>query len=143
MVLDLIDMDFFHTLSSSTKIDNRKKDILILGKGPTQGLERTPSAEKMYSISFIERNKIFCLSQFFVFSCLLNGKEIHKFKAKDTEIAVTPLYLGNVLKDWSVDNIKKTGLNGYVYDFSVDYNAVLVEAIQGVRRYLIVKHNIV
>ena len=35
MVLDLIDMDFFHTLSSSTKIDNRKKDILILGKGPT------------------------------------------------------------------------------------------------------------
>ena len=74
---------------------------------------------------------------------MLNGKEIHKFKAKDTEIAVTPLYLGNVLKDWSVDNIKKTGLNGYVYDFSVDYNAVLVEAIQGVRRYLIVKHNIV
>ena len=34
-VLDLIDLDFFHTLSSSTKIDNRKKDILILGKGPT------------------------------------------------------------------------------------------------------------
>ena len=74
---------------------------------------------------------------------MLNGKEIHKFKAKDTEIAVTPSYLGNVLKDWSVDNIKKTGLNGYVYDFSVDYNAVLVEAIQGVHRYLIVKHNIV
>ena len=49
-------------MSSSTKIDNRKKDILILGKGPTQGLERTPSAEKMYLISFIERNKKFCLS---------------------------------------------------------------------------------
>ena len=31
-------------MSSSTKIDNRKKDILILGKGPTQGLEHTLSA---------------------------------------------------------------------------------------------------
>ena len=78
-----------------------------------------------------------------IVSYLLNGKEIHKFKAKDTEIVVTPLYLGNVLKDWSVDNIKKTGLNGYIYDFSVDYNAVLVEAIQGDHRYLIVKHDII
>ena len=39
-------------MSSSTKIDHRKKDILILGKGPTQGLEHTLSAEKMYSINF-------------------------------------------------------------------------------------------
>ena len=33
-------------MSSSTKIDNRKKDILILDKGPTQVLEHTLSAEK-------------------------------------------------------------------------------------------------
>ena len=46
-------------MSSSTKIDNRKKDILILGKGPTQGLEHTLSAEKMYSINFTEHNKTF------------------------------------------------------------------------------------
>ena len=39
-------------MSSSTKIDNRKKDILILGKGTTQGLERTLAAEKMDSINF-------------------------------------------------------------------------------------------
>ena len=49
-------------MGSSTKIDNRKKDILILGKGPMQGLEHTLSAEKMYSISFTERNKKFSLS---------------------------------------------------------------------------------
>ena len=49
-------------MSSSTKIDNRKKDILILVKGPTQGLEYTVSAEKMYSINFTENNKKFCLS---------------------------------------------------------------------------------
>ena len=39
-------------MSSSMKIDNMKKDILILGKGPMQGLEHMLSAEKMYSINF-------------------------------------------------------------------------------------------
>ena len=48
-------------MSSSTKIDNRKKDVLILGKGPTQGLEHTWRAEKMYSINFTEHNKKSCL----------------------------------------------------------------------------------
>ena len=49
-------------MSSSSKIDNQKKDILILGKGPKQGLEHTLSAEKMYSVNFTENNKKFCLS---------------------------------------------------------------------------------
>ena len=44
-------------MSSSTKIDNRKKDILILGKGPTQGLKHTLSAEKIYSINFTEKKQ--------------------------------------------------------------------------------------
>ena len=44
-------------MSSSIKIDNTKKDILIFGKGPTQGLEHTMSAEKLYSINFTENNK--------------------------------------------------------------------------------------
>ena len=42
-------------MSSSTKIDNSKKDILILGIGPTQGLENRLSAEKMYSINFTKK----------------------------------------------------------------------------------------
>ena len=42
-------------MSSSSKIDNRKKDILILGKGPTQGLEHTVSAGKLYSINFTKK----------------------------------------------------------------------------------------
>ena len=49
-------------MSSSIKIDNRKKEILILSKGPTQGLEHTLSAEKMYSINFTKENTKFCLS---------------------------------------------------------------------------------
>ena len=47
-------------MSSSSKIDNRKKDILILGKGPTQGLEHTLSAEKLCSINFTKKNTKFC-----------------------------------------------------------------------------------
>ena len=113
-------------MSSSTKIDNRKKDILLLGKGPTQGLEHTLSVEKMYLINFIENNKIFCLSLNHNGAnsyLLVNGKEIQKFKVKDSELVGTPLCLGNVSKDSLVNNMKKTGLNGYVYDFSVDYDA--------------------
>ena len=52
----------------------------------------------------------------------VNGLEIIKFKAKDSEIVTTPLCLGSNSKDFSVDNMKKTRLNGYVYDFSVDYD---------------------
>ena len=48
-------------MSLSSKIDNRKKDILTLGKGPTQGLEHTLSAEKLYSINFTKKNTKFCL----------------------------------------------------------------------------------
>ena len=61
-------------MSSSAKIDNRKKNILILGKGPTQGLEHTLSTEKTYSINFTERNK-------------------------NSEIVATPLCLGNISKN--------------------------------------------
>ena len=44
-------------MSSSIKIDNRKKDILIPRKGPTQGLEHTLSAEKCIQLSFLKKIK--------------------------------------------------------------------------------------
>ena len=47
-------------MSSSAHIDNKKKDILVLGKGPTQGLEHTLTAGKMYSINFTVTKKKFC-----------------------------------------------------------------------------------
>ena len=132
-------------MSSSTKIDHRKKDILILGKDPTQGLEQTVSAEKMYSFNFTEHIKKFCLSlhhngaNIYLF---VNGTEIHKFKAKDSEIIATPLCLGNISKDWSLANLEKTGLNGYVYDFSVNYDAIAVDDILDIHNYLMKKNEI-
>ena len=49
-------------MTSSIHIDNKKKDILILVRGPMQGLESTLTAEKMYSINFTVTKKKFCLS---------------------------------------------------------------------------------
>ena len=59
----------------------------------------------------------------------VNSVEIRKFKARDSEINAIPLYLGNISKDFSVDNMKKTGFYGYVSDFSVDYDTTGVEDI--------------
>ena len=49
-------------MSSSAYIDNKKKDTLVLGKGPTQGLEHSLTVEKMYSINFTVQKKKNCLS---------------------------------------------------------------------------------
>ena len=129
-------------MSSSTNIDNRNKDILVLGKGARQGLEHTLSAEKMYSTNFTEIDKKLCLILHYneVNSYLfVNGNEIRKIKAKDFETVATPSYLGKVSKDWSVDNMKNTGLNGHVYDFSVDYDAIAVADILDIDEYLMKK----
>ena len=88
-------------MSSSAHIDNKKKDILVLGKGPTQGLEHTLTAEKMYSINFTVTKK-FCLSLHYNGAnsyLFVNGTEIYKFKAKHSEIAASPLCLANISKD--------------------------------------------
>ena len=47
-------------MSTSTHIDNKKKDILVLGRGPRQGLESTLTAEKIYSINFTVTKNKFC-----------------------------------------------------------------------------------
>ena len=60
----------------------------------------------------------------------LNGIEIYKFKANDSEFVASPICLGNISKDWSTD-IKKTGFTGYVYDF------------KDIHKYLRKKNNIV
>ena len=108
-------------MSTSIHIDNKGKDILVLGRGQIQGLESTLTAEKIYSINFTVTKKKFCLSLHYNGAnsyLFVNGAEIIKFKAKNSNIVASPLCLGNISKDWSTDNMKKkTGLTGYVYDF--------------------------
>ena len=69
----------------------------------------------------------------------MNGTEIYKFKAKDSDIIAAPLCSGSISKDWSVDNMKKTGFNGYAYDFSVDCDATNVDDILDIYKYLMKK----
>ena len=72
----------------------------------------------------------------------VNGTEIHKFKVKDYEINPIPLCLGNISKDFSVDNMKKTGFYRYVYEFSVDYDFVAADDILDIHKYLMKKNNL-
>ena len=105
----------------------------------TQELEHTLSAEKMNSINLNEHNKNFCLSLHYNGAnsyLFVNGTEFHKFKAQVSEIVAIPLCLGKILKDWSVNNMKKTGLNGHVYDFSVVYDAIAIDYILDIHKYL-------
>ena len=100
----------------------------------------------MYLINFTENNKrfVWSLHDNGASSYLLvNATEIHKFKAKYSEIAATPLCLGSISKDFSVGNMKKTGLNGYVYDFSVDYDAIANDKVLDIHKYLMGKNCIV
>ena len=74
---------------------------------------------------------------------LVNSTETIKFKAKDLEIFAYSLCLRNISKDWLHDNMKKTGFNGYIYDFSTDYNAIAVSDILDIHKYLMEKNGIV
>ena len=97
----------------------------------------------MYSINFTLTKKKLKLSLHYNGAnsyLFANGTEIYKFKAKDSEIVVGPICLGNISKDWSVDNMKKTGFTGYIYDFSVDYTPI---AVDDIHKYLMEKNDIV
>ena len=138
-------LNFGVDMSSSSHIDNKKKNILVLGKAPTQGLEHTLTAEKMYFVNFTVTKNKFCLRLHYngANSYLsVNGIEIYKFIAKDSDIVASPLCLGNISKDWSVDNMKKTGFTSYVYDFSVDYEATSLDDIKNIHKYLMKENDI-
>ena len=97
----------------------------------------------MFSINFTVTNKKFCFSLHFNGAnsyLFVNGTEIHKFKAKESEISLGSICIGNISKDWSVDNMKRTGFTGYVYDFSVNYNDTVVDDIKDIHKYLMKKN---
>ena len=140
-------MIFGADMNSSPHTDNKGKDILILATGPTQRLGvHSLTAEKMYSINFIKNNTKFCLSLHYNGAnsyLFVNGTGISKFKAKDSNIVARPLYLGNISKDWSADNMEKSSFNGYIYGFSVGYDPISVNDIKDIYKYLMKKNNMI
>ena len=86
----------------------------------------------MYSVNFADHRRKCCLSLHYNGAnsyLFVNSTEIIKFKTKDSNIIAITLCLGNISKDWSEDNMKDTGLNGYVDDFSVYYDATSVDEL--------------
>ena len=123
-------------MSSSVHANNKTKNILVLGKYFVQGLDNTTIyAKKLYSINFTKTNSKLCLSLHYngANSYLLMVQKFINLKQK-------------ILRLWQlhyVDNMKKTELNGYVYDFSVDYDAIAVDDILDIHKYLMEKNGIV
>ena len=73
----------------------------------------------------------------------VNGKETIKLKPKNSEIVATPVCLGNISKEFSVDNLRKTGIYGHAYDFSVDYDAIANYDLLNIHKYLMKNNSIV
>ena len=100
----------------------------------------------MYSVNVTVTRKKFCLSLHYIEAksyLFVNSTEIIKFKVKDSEIVGTPLCIGNITKEFSEDNRKKIGLNGYIYDFNVDYDAIVVADILDIHKYQMKKNETV
>ena len=115
-------------------------------KGSNTRIRKYFNYRKIYSLNFTVTKKKFYLSVHYNRAnsyLFVNGIEIYKFKAKESEISVGPICLGNISKDWSVDNMKRTGFTGYVYDFSVDYDATDVDDIKDIHKYLMKKNNMI
>ena len=100
----------------------------------------------MYSLNFAVDNKTFCLSlhydgdNSYLFD---NGKEVTKFKAKNSELIKYRMCLGGLSKDYDINSRKNTGLYGNVYDFSVDYSAISNDKLHDIHAYLIRKNGII
>ena len=96
----------------------------------------------MYSTNFTVDNKTFCLSLHYNGDnsyLFVNGKEIINFKGKHSQIVSYPLYLGNISKDCDLSYMEKTGLTGYVYDFSVIYWPIAKDKLLDIHKYLMEK----
>ena len=98
-------------MSSSVHVDDKYKDILILGEEPTEGLDDTTlTAKAKYPINFTQSRKKFALSLHYngSNSCLfVNVTKIYQSKAKTSEVKPYALCLGNISKDFAIDSMKK------------------------------------
>ena len=96
----------------------------------------------MYPINFAQSNKRFVLSLHYNGSnsfLFVNDAKIYQFKVKNSEIKDYALYLGNISKDFTTNNIKKSRLKGIVNFFSVDFNRTDTNNILDIHKHLMKK----
>ena len=134
-------------MSSSIHATSTANHIYVMGEGLVQGIHDTMLyAEKNYWRNFTDPGKRFIISlhynadenYFFV-----NGRQELKFKPKTDQLVKEKLCIGNLSDQWTASESEKTGLYGNIYDFLVDYQAIVgVAPIYDMHRYLMTKHNI-
>ena len=134
-------------MSFSAHATNRANHIYLMGDGFTQGInDTTLYVEKNYWRNFTDPGKKIIISlhyngdesYFFV-----NGRQELKFKAKTDQLVKEKLCIGNLSDQWTANESEKTGLYRNIYDFLVDYQAIVgVGPIYDMHRYLMTKHNI-
>ena len=121
-------ISFGGNMSSFVHIDNKNKNILILGGRPTQVLDDTTlTAECKYCINFTQSRKRFVLSTHHNASnsfLSINATKVYQFKAKISEGKDYTLYFGNISEDFIINNVKKTGLKGNVKVCFVNFNPI-------------------
>ena len=116
-------------MSFSIHATNTANHIYFFGEGLTQGInDTTIYAEKDYWINFTEHGEKFVLSldyngdDSYLF---VNGRQELKFKAKNDQLVKEKLCIGNLSDQWTASESEKTGLYGNIYDFAVDYEAII------------------
>ena len=138
-VKKLLFSEFVITLSCTLTMI--KKDILVLDEVLTQGLDNNMIiAKAKYSINFLKLQSKFCLSHLYNGSNIcffVNASKTFQFKTKDFEMKPYPMCLGIISKDFSVSNMIKTRLNGYVHDFFVDYDIIATINIIDIHKYFV------
>ena len=129
-------------MSFSAHATNRANHIYLMGDGLRQGIDDTTLyVEKNYWRNFTDPGKKFINgdeSYFFV-----NGRQELEFKAKTDQLVKEKLCIANLSDQWTASESEKTGLYGNIYEFLVDYQAIVgVGPIYDMHRYLMTKHNI-
>ena len=125
-------ISFGADMSSFVQIVNKIKNIVILGEGPAQGLDDTAlTAGAIYPVNFTEPKKSFVLSLHYNSFLFVNATKIYQLKAKYSEIRDYTLYLGNISKDYIINNMKKKkGLKGSEKCFFVYFNPIILTKYQ-------------
>ena len=134
-------------MSFSVHVTKRVNNIYAMGNGLTQGIhDTTLYVEKNYWRNFTDPGKKIIISLHYNGDdsyLFVNGRQELKFKAKTDQLVKEKLCIGNVSDQWTARESEKTGLYGNIYNFSVDYQAIVgVGPIYDMRRYLITKRKI-
>ena len=134
-------------MSFSVHVTKRANNIYFMGDVLTQGNhDTTIYAEKNFYRYFTNPGKKFVLSLHYNGDdsyLFVNGRQELKFKCKTDQLVKEKLCIGNLSDQWTTSESEKPGLCGNIYDFLVDYQAIIgVGPIYDMHRYLMTKHNI-